>query len=208
MPVCGRNLANKAVRYLEAVKEGYRRRLGGDSGYAGVLTKNPHHPHWLVERGHQKLWSLSELAEYVALPSSRDLLLGQQPDFEVFGRNVATFDRLRFWAYKAVDAFRHRGRGRDSWAEAVAVKAHQLNELNAPPLDHGELRHIVRSVAVWVWLHYDGSGGAFNELASQLGKLGGRPKTTTKSGLPWVDEGTSRATWYRDQKANRQAFGK
>jgi Replicase family/Primase C terminal 1 (PriCT-1) len=202
MPVCGNDLANNAVRFLEAVKEGYRLRLGGDPGYAGVLTKNPRHANWLVERGLQKLWSLGELAEYVSLPSTSMLTLRNQ-QLGGLGRNCDTFDRLRFWAYRAVKGY--RSAGEQNWMQAVGERAEKLNELNMPGFDHRELKHIVRSVGRWVWNRYEGQGGAFNHLASQLGRMGGRPRTTTADGQPWALAGISRATWYR---SNRQTIGK
>ena len=206
MPVRGNDLADKAVRYLEAVKEGYRSRLGADPGFAGILTKNPNHPHWLVERGLQKLWTLGELAEFVPLPSTAALLFREQQKLGGLGRNVDTFDRLRWWAYRAVGLYRDAGQG--DWENAVHEKMQQLNELNVPPLSFGELKHIVRSVSKWVWHRYDGTGGSFNKLASIIGKMGGRPRTTTLSTSPWTDLGVSRATWYRQQKLNRKMSGK
>lgn len=202
MPVCGNDLANKAVRYLEAVKEGYRAKLGGDPGYAGLLTKNPRHTDWLVERGLQKLWSLNELAEYVTLPSTSTLMLRNQ-QLGGLGRNCETFDRLRFWAYGAIKTCRNQGE--QDWMHTVFERAEKLNELNVPGLDHRELKHIVRSVGKWVWNRYEGQGGAFNQLASTLGKMGGRPRTTTENGRPWDIKGVSRATWYR---SHRQTIGK
>jgi hypothetical protein len=202
MPVRGDDLSNKAVRYLEAVKEGFRARLGGDQGYAGLLTKNPRHPDWLVERGLQKLWALGELAEYVELPSTKFLAFRQQNEIGGHGRNVDTFDRLRFWAYQAVGGY--RSRGQQAWACAVHEKLDQLNGLNSVPLDQNELKHIARSVSAWVWNKYSGSGGRFNKLASDIGKLGGRPRTTTSGGRPWELAGIDRSTWYRHRANDRQ----
>ena len=203
MPVRGTDLSNKAVRYLEAVKEGYRRKLGADPGFAGVLTKNPRHPDWMVERGLQKLWTLGELAEYVDLPSTRFLSFRQHEVIGGLGRNCDTFDRLRFWAYRSIDG--HRKNGQQDWECAVSEKLCNLNELNSPQLNGNELKHIARSVQTWVWNRYRGSGGRFNKLASELGKLGGRPRTTTKEGKPWDLAGVDRSTWYRHQANVRQA---
>lgn len=203
MPVRGNDLSNRAVRYLEAVKEGYRAKLGADPGFAGLLTKKPGHPDWITERGLQKLWSLAELGEYVQLPKLNLLTLRRTQELGGLGRNCDTFDRLRFWAYEAVDAYRPRGN--DEWICAVEQKIGQLNELNSPPLQASELKHIGRSVAKWVWNNYSGGGGRFNKLASTLGKMGGRPRSTTAEGQPWTLAGIDRSTWYRHQK---QASGK
>ena len=206
MPVRGRDLSNKAVRYLEAVKEGYRSRLQADPCYAGLLTKNPLHPDWLVEKGLQKLWTLDELAEYVELPSSNFMLLRKQQELGMRGRNMDTFDRLRFWAYRSVDGYRVKGK--QDWTCAVDQMLDHLNDLNFPPLDQTELKHIARSVCNWVWTKYSGTNGSLNKLASQLGKLGGRPRTTTLKGKPWVEQGVSRATWYRLPKNLQQVSNK
>ncbi len=200
IPVSGNDLSSKAVRYMEAIKEGFRVALGADPGFAGLLNKNPQHPYWIVERGLQKLWTLGELAEYVSLPSTDALALGKNQDLGGLGRNCDTFDRLRFWAYGAIDGLKAGGQAH--WASAVGQKLDQLNELNAPPLTAAELKHIANSVQRWVWNRYTGSGGKFNLRASELGKLGGRPRTTTANGQPWVLAGVDRSTWYRHQRNN------
>ena len=199
VPVCGNDLSNKAVRYLEAIKEGYRSKLGADLGFAGLLTKNPRHPDWLVEIGLQKLWTLGELAEYVTLPSTC-FLFRQEKQVGGLGRNCDTFDRLRFWAYRAIGDYRKKGE--ENWAYATKEKLEQLNELNSPPLQSNELKHILKSVSKWVWTKYEGTNGRSNKLASDLGKLGGRPRTTTREAKPWVLAGIHRSTWYRRKQAS------
>lgn len=201
------NLASRSVRFLEAVKEAYRRRLDGDPGYTGTLTKNPRHPDWMVERGLQKLWLLDELAEYVELPRLR-LRPGDEPQGGL-GRNVDSFDRLRYWAYPRVASFRDRGPGGfDAWRAAIDQKMAALDGLNMPPLGEREFKHIAKSVSMWTWKNYTGSGGEFNQHASDCGKLGGRPRTVLlpDEDKPWLAAGVDRSTWYRHQQ--RQVSGK
>ena len=196
IPVVGNNLGSKQVRYFETVKEAYRARLGADPGFAGILTKNPVHTDWVVERGLQKLWTLGELAEYIELPNksqARQSLVGGR------GRNVDTFDRLRFWAYQAVSG--SRDSGLQAWMRTVQFKVIELNQYNTPLLDMRELDQIAKSVSTWVWRNYTGSSNQLNQAASDRGKLGGRPRTTTKIGLPWVLAGVDRSTWYRHKRA-------
>lgn len=190
-PVVGRDLANRPVRYYEAVYEAYRTRLGADPAYARVITKNPAHAQWLVERGPSKLWTLGELADYVTLPRLQ-FRPGQAPKGGL-GRNCDTFDQLRFWAYVRVDAARQAG-SFDAWRTACDQKVQELDQLNTPPLGWSEIKHISKSVATWTWRHYDGASGSGgpNRLAQQLGSLGGRPG----HGSPWLALGISRRQWF------------
>jgi len=75
IPVVENDFGSKSARYLAAIREGIRVRLNADPGFAGLLTKNPVHPDWIVERRLQKLWLLAELAEYVELPKQHRLCL-------------------------------------------------------------------------------------------------------------------------------------
>ncbi|MFM6960842.1 MAG: replication initiation protein, partial [Schleiferiaceae bacterium] len=46
-PVCRTNAARlKPLRYLAAVEEGLRAKLGADEGFAGLMCKTPHHTAW------------------------------------------------------------------------------------------------------------------------------------------------------------------
>ena len=40
-----------ALRYLAAIEAAYRAKLGGDDGFASLITKNPVHPHWELLQG-------------------------------------------------------------------------------------------------------------------------------------------------------------
>lgn len=198
-PVVGRDYSTKSVRFLEAVREGFRRRLQADGGYAGVLTKNPLSEDWIVAPGLQKLWDLQELGEWVKLPNWRPGI-GREPGGGL-GRNCDTFDRLRFWAYAHVSAARRSG-GLDDWYAVLAARAERLDaQHNMPQLGWNELKHIVRSVSRWTWENYDGGGGQRSDFFREMGRRGGRPRTTPSLGEPWLAAGISRATWYRRQKS-------
>lgn len=195
VPVVGRDLAERQVRYYEAVYEAFRVRLGADPAYTRAITKNPSHPQWLVERGLGKLWTLGELAEYVKLPRLQ-FRPGQAPEGGL-GRNIDTFDRLRFWAYTRVDAARQGG-SLDAWRGVCDEKVQEFDQLNVPPLGWSETKHISKSVATWTWTEYDGAGGVGgkNRLAQQLGKLGGRPG----HGKPWEALGIGRSQWFEARR--------
>lgn len=57
----------KPLAYAAAVNEGLRRAVDGDTGYSGLLTKNPTHEHWDVEWIHAERRSLGHLAEDLSL---------------------------------------------------------------------------------------------------------------------------------------------
>lgn len=191
VPVVGRDMADHPVRYYEAVYEAYRGRLGADPAYTQTLTKNPINDQWLVVRGLSRLWTLGELAEYVQLPRLQ-FRAGKEPEGGM-GRNIDTFDRLRFWAYPRVYAARQSG-SLEAWRAACDEKVQELDQLNMPPMGWSETKHISKSVATWTWQEYDGTSGTgkVNRYAQQLGKLGGRPS----HGEPWKALGISRRQWF------------
>jgi hypothetical protein len=66
--VDGQNMRLAPLRYLCAVEAAFRQKLQADSGYSGLITKNPTHPLWRLLRGPRIDYELWELAEYVDLP--------------------------------------------------------------------------------------------------------------------------------------------
>ena len=62
----------KPLRYAAAVENALRRKLGADTGYSGLICKNPNHSHWKIA------------ADYG------------------LGRNCTLFDKTRKWAYRAI----------------------------------------------------------------------------------------------------------
>lgn len=192
-PVGLSNAARDApIRYAASVQAGFLARLGADSGYAGLIAKNPLHGSW------QALWvehlyELGELAEYVPLlkPIPREGTIG-------LGRNCTLFDELRTWSYRWVREYKRNGASHAQWGDAVLGHAERMNKFNVP-LAFSEVRAIAKSVAKWTWMHFDDS--KFSAIQSARGKLGGRPKTTTLDGEPWTARGISRSTYYRHLKS-------
>ncbi|WP_420093398.1 replication initiation protein, partial [Comamonas testosteroni] len=70
------------------LEEAFRAKLEADSGYAGLMTKNPAHPLWRVLRGPRLAYELGELAEWVDLPKH---LPKRKPEEIGLGRNVTVF---------------------------------------------------------------------------------------------------------------------
>lgn len=197
-PVC-RSAAARSdpLRYLAAVEVAYADELGADLGYVGLLAKNPLHPHWRT-MWHPRLYELEELAEYVDLKKRRPGV----PDVAGLGRNCTLFERLREWAYLAVLEHKRNGSSEDQWHALVREQAERLNVFGMP-LTNSEVKCIAKSVARWTWREF--SLDRFSEIQRARGKLGGRPRTTTKDGEPWVPLGVSRATYYRRREMSSGA---
>ena len=147
-----------AVRYLAAIERAYTRVLRADAGYAGLVQHNPFSASYETFNGRDEPYSLRELAAFVELPP---LARRRKADIRTDGRNVETFDRLRFWAYAQIGEYRCGPR--ETWDEVVVARALAIaGEVRAahPGASHAysdaEALHTAKSVAGWVWSRYDG----------------------------------------------------
>lgn len=159
------------IRYLVAVEAAFRAKLQADSGYSGLITKNPAHPLWRTLRGPTAHYELGYLSEWVDLPK---FLPKQGTKIEEIGlgRNCVLFDFLRLWAYKAVRE--HRGqRNFVLWQAHVYDRALERNADFKHPLDAKEAWHIAKSVTSWVWKKDPAAAAAFVKRQAFKGQLGG-----------------------------------
>lgn len=146
------------LRLAAAIESAYTHALRADAAFAGFVTKNPCHPHWQVwtpSAANVGIYDLSELAEHVRLPSVRDLRRARR-ETQGLGRNVALFDGLRRWAYRAIRAHWRPG-GYDAWHQAVTARAAAMNDF-PQPLPAAEVGHTATSIAKWTWRHITPSG--------------------------------------------------
>ncbi len=180
------------IRYAAAIQAGFIARLNADAGYAGLISKNPLHLLWQTE-WINKLYDLGELAKYVTLPKRLSVHASVG-----IGRNCTLFDELRAWAYQWVRIYKKNGATLTTWHAAAVGQAESLNRFDHP-LPFSEVQAISKSVARWVWQRF--TDDSFSALQSARGKRGGRPRTTTKDGEPWVALGISRPTYYRHLKS-------
>ena len=137
------------MRYLAAVESAFRAALEADSGYSGLITKNPQHPIWRVLRGPTAFYDLGYLADHVELDKHLPKQ-GVQPAEIGLGRNCVLFDFLRLWAYKAVREMRGN-RNFIIWQARVYDRALNRNADFKQPMDAREVWHIAKSVSKWVW---------------------------------------------------------
>jgi hypothetical protein len=166
------------MRYLCAVESMMRARLQADTGYSGLITKNPSHPLWRTLRGPVQAYDLEDLAEY--LPDIEKHFPRRRRVEEVgLGRNVTLFDRLRHWAYRHVREYRGGGlQGWNAWLSSCNSRALIYNGDFQVPLLGREVWHIAKSVAKWCWQRFDekASDARFSQLQAYRGRKGGRAK--------------------------------
>jgi hypothetical protein len=161
----------KPLAFAAKVEEGLRRSLDGDVGYAGLLTKNPTHADWVTTWGTEQLYDLSDLAEGLGELMPRSLPR-RTVESSGLGRNVALFNRVRMWAYRAC----RRYDSRTEWEEVAGAYALAVNEEFPVPLGAAEVGHVARSVARWTWRNGFRAEG-FQAVQARRGAQGGRANT-------------------------------
>lgn len=184
-PVCRTDAGHpKPMAFAAKVEEGLRRSVDGDVGYAGLLTKNPLHPDWYPHWGRAEPYELAELA--AGLGDLVPTKLPRRTESSGLGRNVALFDDLRRWAYRA----RRRFEERSEWDVAVLEKAAEHNAGIPVPLPPMEVRQTAASVGTWVWRRsFDETGfrrtqasrGRRNTSEQQAAKRRGKTKIDWKA---------------------------
>ncbi|WP_144636043.1 replication initiation protein [Bordetella genomosp. 13] len=193
-PVCVTDAARAApLRFLAAIEFAFNRVAGADRAFRGPLAKNPLHPNWrLWQPANDAVYELSELAEYVELPSAREVRKGRiDIDHASLGRNCFLFEKLRVYAYQDVRKF-WRPAGYEPFKEAVLSEAMAVNDtfLGSPgPLSFSEVRSIARSVAKWVWKKF--TPAAFRAIQSARGVASGVARREASRVLR--EEATARA---------------
>lgn len=145
-------------RYLKAIHHGITNTFGGDKGYSGLLTKNPHHPHWDTYHSPTLApYTLDQLATALDTrgtlpPRGWERVAKRDGELTGISRNVDLFDATREQAYKRVRDYRHHTDGADMYGQYVNYIAHQLNKTLgfATPLPTAEVNSIARSITKWV----------------------------------------------------------
>ena len=146
------DLRQGPLRYLCAVEAAFRAKLNADSGYSGLITKNPAHPLWRVLRGPRTSYELGELADWVELPKH---LPKRKPEEIGLGRNVTVFDWLRQYAYRHIRHYKTDVRNFVLWQSHLNGKALERNGDLQTPMDGREVWHIAKSVSKWTWNRFD-----------------------------------------------------
>lgn len=169
--VDGLNARDAPLRYLAGVESMMGSLLMADTGFSGLITKNPIHPLWRTLRGPRLGYDLAELGEY--LPGLEKHIPRKKVEEIGLGRNVSLFDRLRKWAY--VEIRKYWGGGRDGWNAWMSAANNRGLVFNADfknPLDGREVWHIAKSVAKWTWRNTTAEG--FSKWQAAQGAKGGK----------------------------------
>lgn len=142
------------LRLLVAIESAYRAALGADTGYSGLITKNPCHPQWRSCRSHGPGYELAELAGYVDL-TRHTPKQGAKLEGVGLGRNCTIFDHAAAWSYRNIRHFKGAAGGYVHWLAAVYAKCLERNADFATPMDARETYAIAKSVANWAWKKFD-----------------------------------------------------
>ncbi|MCD9472916.1 RepA protein [Photobacterium phosphoreum] len=168
IPFCTSDIANlKPIQYAAAIQSAMIERLGADRGYAGLLTKNPKHPHWQNNVWTEYEYTLDELADYLDLRGHP--LRGQQAIG--LGRNCELFENVRKWAYKTIREYWQPNYKR-SWNEAVYGEVESLNNQFTVPLPVSEVKAIAKSIANWTYRHF--TPEKFRQSQADKGRKGSK----------------------------------
>lgn len=82
----------KPLKYAAAVENALRKKLDADTGYSGLLCKNPNHGHWKIAVWQPELYTLDWLADFLDLNAANNKEI--VADYGL-GRNCTLFDKTR-----------------------------------------------------------------------------------------------------------------
>lgn len=149
------------LRFLAAIEAAYRAKLGGDDGFASLITKNPMHPHWGLLRGVPDAirgYDLDYLAEFVDLAKFKPYAGRTNLEAVGLGRNCTVFNVVSRWAYRNVLEFKRQGVTLAGWRKAVYGRCASVNGDFPTPMMDKETLCIAKSIANWVWTRFSEQG--------------------------------------------------
>lgn len=154
----------KPLAFAAAITEGLRRSVDGDTGYSGLITKNPCHQAWEASWITDHLYALDELREHLddagfMPPTSWRRTRRNRP--VGLGRNCDIFESARTWAYAAARRIRLRHEhptAADSHELHQLIRSHigELNAAYSEPLPASETRATAKSIHRWITTRFYG----------------------------------------------------
>lgn len=197
----------KPLKYAAAVENALRKKLDADSGYSGLICKNPNHGYWKIAVWQPELYTLDWLADSLDLNAANDKEI--VADYGL-GRNCTLFDKTRKWAYRAI---RQGWPEYDQWLQACYERACACNLQLTTPLDDREVFGIAKSISRWTLqfmteesfhnyvkkTHRSDIQSIRGKKGGGISKGGGRVKSSVSNETlkPWVGLGISRSTFYK-----------
>jgi len=189
----------KPLRYAAAVENALRKKLEADTGYSGLICKNPNHSYWKIAVWQPELYTLDWLADSLDLNTANDKEIVAEYGL---GRNCTVFDKTRKWAYRAI---RQGWPEYEQWLQACYERASGYNLQLTFSLGENEVMGIAKSIAKWTNLNF--SKDQFNdfvekthtkEIQSKRGVLSGksRRQNSLEELKPWDALGISRRKYF------------
>jgi hypothetical protein len=189
----------KPLKYAAAVERALCQKLDADTGYSGLICKNPNHDHWQLAVWQPELYTLDWLADSLDLSAANDKEI--LPDYGL-GRNCTLFDKTRKWAYRAI---RQGWPAYDQWLQACHERAGAYNLQFPVPLDENEVDCIAKSIAKWTYSNF--SSDSFLNYVNKTHSAeiqsirGARSKrkpllNSDRTLKPWLILNISRRTYY------------
>lgn len=132
----------KPQQWLAGLERAYTRRLGGDIGYTGLISRNPL-LHRLMDS--RRLYDMEQLDAPLDFEDK-----APYPKIEMehgTGRNVTMFDTVRIMAYAEVqNCISH-----DQLHDYTTRQCDKINSNFMQPLPLSEVRATAKSIAKWTW---------------------------------------------------------
>ena len=122
----------KAQSYYKAVRAGITAGIKADSGYCGLICKNPLHDDWDTYELHSGKFALVDLGDCVNLKWKQEnerIAETTTTANAILGRNCSLFETLRFFSYAKVADYRESNMNRmyGMWLKAVESEAVVIN---------------------------------------------------------------------------------
>jgi hypothetical protein len=150
-----KNASEKPIKWLKSIKRDLTEILGADTGFTGLISKNPNHSRWdvLDFGGRNELVELSESAEVALLRSPRPPK-ALHDKFTGEGESNFLFNGGRFYGYWI-------GRQCANWDELRDRLSTHLSNLcisRNEPIRRRRIEYMAKYIADWVWPRRDNFG--------------------------------------------------
>lgn len=158
----------KAINWLADIQNAMTALIGADPAYNGLLTKNPYHNAFYLERfdsDDTEPYTLGELNGIANLFQPKAVPVEQC----YIGRNVEMFHAVRKRAYRQV---KHYATQEQFVQACIAMCVEYTNTYHKSPLPYSECKATGKSIGKWTWNRYTGEGGLVQWTPEQQSKGG------------------------------------
>ena len=195
----------KPQNYFSDVQYAMNHLLNGDTGYNGVLTKNPfHQEHELIWNG--ILYDLGTLGkaslQFAPKRPKRKRIVIDLTKVNNGERNVSMFHEVRGVAYVEVRNFRRENRIFSLFYEKMLEHSTEMNYSLIEPLTLPEVRSINTSVCKWTFVKDPEAEKQFRKRQSERGKISAMKRRigSLEESKPWEKLKISRRTYFYKRK--------